>query len=60
MKDKKEKKKTNFNYSEEFITRTPNPTEEQLKAIFNKKYFNYIKRIEKRMLGGCNFGKSAL
>ena len=26
------------------------------KAIFNKKYFSYIKRIEKRMLGGCNFG----
>ena len=56
MKNKKEKKKTNFNYSEEFITREPNPTKEQLKAIFNKKYFNYIKRIEKRMLGGCNFG----
>ena len=56
MKNKKEKKKTNFNYSEEFITRAPNPTEEQLKVIFNKKYFNYIKRTRKRMLGGCNFG----
>ena len=33
MKNKKEKKKTNFNYSEEFITSTPNPTEEQLKAM---------------------------
>lgn len=56
MNNKKEKKKTNFNYSEEFITRAPDPTEEQLKAIFNKKYFNYIKRTRKRMLGGCNFG----
>ena len=52
MKNKKEKKKTNFNYSEEFMTQAPNPTEEHLKVIFNKKYFNYIKRIEKRMLGG--------
>ena len=51
MKNKKEKKKTNFNYSEEFITSTPNPTEQELKNIFNKK----IKRIEKRMLGSCNF-----
>ena len=55
MKNKKEKKKTNFNYSEEFITSTPNPTEQELKNIFNKKYFNYIKRIEKRMLGSFNF-----
>ena len=39
MKNKKEKKKTNFNYSEEFITSTPNPTEEQLKAIFKQKIF---------------------
>lgn len=56
MKNKKEKKKTNFNYSEEFITRTNNLTEQELKTIFNKKYFNYIKRNEKRMLWGCNFG----
>lgn len=55
MKNKKERKKINYNYSEKFITREPNPTEEQLKAIFNKKYFNYIKRTCKRMLGGCNF-----
>ena len=55
MKNKKEKKKTNFNYSEEFITSTPNPREEQLKAIFNKKYFDYIKRIENRMFWSSNF-----
>ncbi len=56
MKNKKENKKTIFNYSEEFITSTPNPTEEELKIIFNKKYFNYIKRTRKRMLRNCNFG----
>lgn len=55
MKNKKEKKKTNFNCSEEFITSSPNPTYQKLKAIFNKKYFNYIKRNEKRKLRGCNF-----
>ena len=33
MKNKKEKKKTNFNYSEEFITSIPNPTEDELKNI---------------------------
>lgn len=55
MKNKKKQKKTNFNYREEFITRTTKPTEDELKTIFNKKYFNYIKRKEKRMLGGCNF-----
>ena len=33
MKNKKEEKKTNFNYSEEFITSIPNPTEEELKNI---------------------------
>ena len=55
MKNKKEKKKTNYNYSEEIITRTTKPTKKELKTIFNKKYFNYIKRNEKRMLGSCNF-----
>ena len=56
MNNKKEKKKTNFNYSEEFISRMTNPTEQELKTIFNKKYFNYIKRNEKRKLGSYNFG----
>ena len=26
---------------------------EDLKNIFNKKYFNYIRRLENRSLGGC-------
>ena len=56
MKEKKNKKgkKINyirFNYSEEFITNMENPTKEDLKNIFNKKYFNYIRRLENRSLG---------
>lgn len=52
MKNKKAKKytKISFNYSETFKTDKENPTEEELKAIFNKKYFKYIKRIENRIL----------
>ena len=56
MKEQKNKKggKINyirFNYSEEFITNIENPTKEDLKNIFNKKYFKYIKRIENRHPG---------
>ena len=56
MKEQKNKKgkKINyirFNYSEEFITNIESPTKEDLKNIFNKKYFNYIKRIEARKSG---------
>ena len=40
-------------FSEEFITNIENPTKEDLKNIFNKKYFNYIRRLENRSLGGC-------
>ena len=50
----KERKKINyikFRFSEEFITSLENPTKEDLKIIFNKKYFKYIKRIENRRLG---------
>ena len=54
MKNKKGKKyiKTNFNYIEEFKTDKEHLTKEELKTIFNKKYFKYIKRIENRILGG--------
>ena len=31
------------------------PTVKELKKIFNQKYFKYIKRKEKRNLGGCIF-----
>ena len=36
--------KTNFNYIEKFKTNKKNLTEEDLKIIFNKKFFQYIKR----------------
>ena len=51
MKNKGKKYlKTNFNYIEEFKTNKENITEEELKTIFNQKYFKYIKRIENRVL----------
>lgn len=55
MNNKKDKKRTNFVYTEEFKTALPNPTEQELKTIFNKKYYLFIKRIENRFLRGCNF-----
>lgn len=55
MKEKKNKKGkkinyVNFRFSEEFITNIENLTKEDLKIIFNKKYFNYIRRLENRKL----------
>ena len=54
MKNKKGKKyiKTNFNFIEEFKTDKEDLTKEDLKMIFNKKYFKYIKRVENRILEG--------
>ncbi len=49
---KKNKKETKYIYTEKFITNNTTPTEEELKMIFNKKYFEYIKRRESRTLGG--------
>lgn len=40
-------KKVTFIYSEEFITNKENLTKEELKRIFNNKYYNYIMRKEK-------------
>lgn len=44
------KKETNFNCTEEFITATPKLSEKELRDIFNKKLFAYIKRLENRNL----------
>lgn len=52
MKKNNKGKKTIFIYKEEFKTTKENTTEDELKVIFNKKYFNYIKRVENRFLGG--------
>ncbi|MDO4394629.1 MAG: hypothetical protein Q4C23_01430 [Mycoplasmatota bacterium] len=55
MEEKKEKKRNKINYidfiySEEFVTNIEKPTIEDFKNIFNKKYFEYIKRVEHRKL----------
>ena len=52
MKNRNKKKyiKTTFNYIEEFKTNKNNLSQEELKIIFNKKYFKYIKRVEDRIL----------
>lgn len=56
MKNKKENQKIKFIYTEEYKTSTDiKPALEELKKIFNQKYFKYIKRKEKRNLGGCIF-----
>ena len=61
MKNKKENQKIKFIYTEEYKTSTnTKPTEKELKKIFNQKYFKYIKRKEKRILGGHIFEKKTL
>ena len=52
MKNNNKVNKTIFICKEELKTIKENTTEAELKEIFNKKYFNYIKRIENRFLGG--------
>ncbi len=42
-----------FIYTEEFKTTSP-VTKEELKRIFNIKYYNYIKKKENKIFGGCN------
>lgn len=60
MKKNNKVKKTIFIYKEELKTTKENTTEDELKEIFNKKYFNYIKRIENRFLGGLQNEDNAL
>ena len=60
MKRNNKVKKTIFIYKEELKTTKENTTEAELKEIFNKKYFNYIKRIENRFLGGLQNEDNAL
>ena len=60
MKKNNQGQKTIFIYKEEFKTTKENTTEAELKEIFNKKYFNYIKRVENRFLGGLQNEESAL
>ena len=60
MKKNNKGKKTIFIYKEELKTTKENTTEAELKEIFNKKYFNYIKRVENRLLRGLKNEDSAL
>ena len=60
MKKNNKGKKTIFIYKEELKTTKENTTEAELKEIFNKKYFNYIKRVKNRFLGGLQNEDSAL
>ena len=50
------KKKSKFNYIEEFKTNKKETNEQELKEIFNKKYFTYILKKEKRFLGSDTLG----
>ncbi len=55
MKGGKMKKvKVNYIITEEFKTTKPNLSEKELKEIFNKKYFEYIKRQETRLFNKDN------
>ena len=43
------KGKINYIITQEFKTSKPNLTEQELKDIFNKKYFKYIRKQEKNL-----------
>ena len=49
IRNKSKRKKITFNYIEIFKTNISNPTEEDLKEIFNKKFYDYIKKKETRI-----------
>lgn len=48
------KAKVNYIITEQFKTTKPNLSEQELKDIFNKKYFEYIKRQETRLFNKDN------
>lgn len=43
------KQKINYIYSETFKTNKENPAKEELKTIFNKKFFKFIMKKEKNI-----------
>ncbi len=53
-KKNKKENKCNYIYSEEFKTDKKDVTEDELKEIFNNKFFKTIIKIEKSTFGGCN------
>lgn len=60
MKKNKKENKVNYIYSEEFKINKNKVTDEELKTIFNRKFFKTIMKIEKVHFGGCNRDNSAL
>lgn len=48
------KGKVKYIITQEFITSKPNPTEKELKDIFNKKYFKYIMKQERNLFNNTD------
>lgn len=51
------KRKVNYIFTQKFKTNKPNPTEEELKAIFNRKYFKFIMKREKNLFNDGDIKK---
>ena len=55
VKKGKEKRTINYVCEEEYKTSKLEITNEELSVIFNKKFYNYIKKNENSLLEGCNY-----
>ena len=55
VKKGKEKRTINYVSEEEYKTSKLEITNEELSVIFNKKFYNYIKKKENSLLEGCNY-----
>ena len=58
--NKKKNKEINYTYIEEFKTSKENLTKDELKDIFNRKFYKTIMKIEKTSAGGCRNENSTL
>lgn len=55
VKKGKEKRTINYVCEEKYKTSKLEITNEELSVIFNKKFYNYIKKKENSLLEGCNY-----
>lgn len=55
VKKGKEKRTINYVCEEEYKTSKLEITNEELSVIFNKKFYNYIKKKENSLLESCNY-----
>lgn len=55
VKKGKEKRTINYVCEEEYKTSKLEITNEELSVIFNKKFYNHIKKKENSLLEGCNY-----